>query len=245
MQALALYRNPVLYDALVQRGPCETFYGALASEARGPVLELACGTGRLSNALAAKGIDVTGLDLSAAMLRRAKLKARRLAVAPSFVRGDMRSFTVGRRFELILLTCSSLSHMTSHADVLAVLRRIRRHLAPGGLFAFDVANPQLRELAGLADRGPRWISAAPGYAAQEELIDYDPVSQIQRVGWTVCGGMDGPVSIAPLALRNFFAQELELLLDSAGLALVARYGDFERAPFSAESPHQVCLAQSS
>jgi SAM-dependent methyltransferase len=245
MHAVALYQNPDLYDALVPRGPCETFYGGLAVEARGPVLELACGTGRLTNALAASGIEVTGLDLSEAMLRRARQKARRLGVAPAFVRGDMRSFAVGRRFGLVLLTCSSLSHMISHADVLAVLRRVRAHLAPGGLFAFDVGNPQLGDLASPGRGGPRPIAAAPGVEAREELIDYDPVSQVGRMGWTVRAGPGRPLAISPIALRTFFAQEIELLLDSAGLALAARYGDFERAPFTADSPHQVCLARPS
>ena len=69
-----LYDNPHLYDLVVPRGPCEPFYRSVARSTGGPVLELACGTGRLTIPLAQDGHGVVGLDSSACMLRRARAK---------------------------------------------------------------------------------------------------------------------------------------------------------------------------
>jgi SAM-dependent methyltransferase len=75
MPTVALYDEPALYDLVVTPGPCEAFYRELARRTDGPVLELACGTGRLTVPLARDGQEVVGLDASPAMLRAARAKA--------------------------------------------------------------------------------------------------------------------------------------------------------------------------
>src|SRR5690349_8398997 len=69
MHSVALYDVPGLYDRVVRTGPCESFYGDLARQTGGPILELACGTGRLTIPLARDGHEVVGLDASRTMLR--------------------------------------------------------------------------------------------------------------------------------------------------------------------------------
>ena len=120
-------------------------YRDLAYQIGGPILELACGTGRLTIPLARDGHDIVGLDASSAMLRSAKSKTDGLDIM--FVHSDMRNFDLGRRFPLIILSCNSLAHLTSNEDLKAGLDRVAKHLAPGGVFAFDVINPDIRMLA--------------------------------------------------------------------------------------------------
>ena len=79
------------------------------------------------------------------MLRSAKSKTDGLDIM--FVHSDMRNFDLGRRFPLIILSCNSLAHLTSNEDLKAGLDRVAKHLAPGGVFAFDVINPDIRVLA--------------------------------------------------------------------------------------------------
>jgi SAM-dependent methyltransferase len=245
MTEASLYDAPKLYDFIVRTGPCETFYRDLAYQTGGPVLELACGTGRLTIPLARDGHEVVGLDSSLAMLNAAQAKAEGAGI--TFVHGDMRNFDLGRDFPLVILSCNSLAHLTSNEDIKAGLACVARHLAPGGVFAFDIINPDVRVLARLhseiirLDIGPNPSSAIP----IEEFAAYDPVRQIRAAQWRVLGNPEVPVQeIAPLNLRLFFPQEVPLLMETAGLQLSLRYGDFARNPLTGDSLNQVCIAHS-
>lgn len=105
------------------------WYRAHARESGGPVLELACGTGRLVAALAADGYEVVGLDRSAAMLDQASAG---VGTRARFVRGDMRAFALDRRFGLVLVADNSLRELETEEDILACLACVRRHLRADG-----------------------------------------------------------------------------------------------------------------
>jgi SAM-dependent methyltransferase len=242
---LSLYDLAEVYDAILPPGPCEPFYREEARRAGGPVLELACGTGRLTIPLAQDGHEVVGLDASPAMLAQAKRKAAEAGVVATFVSGDMRAFDLGRRFGFVLVSCNSLGHMTEPEDLQACLMSIRRHLAPGGVLAFDVVLPDPRHLvspdggARRLDLGPNPTSAIEG----REWVEYDPVRQLRIAHWRVRPWDREEVALAPLIQRQFFPHELPLLLQASGLELIARHGDFTRNPLEPWSLNQVCLAR--
>jgi len=245
MTRLTLYDDPILYDRVIRPGPCEAFYRDLACQTGGPILELACGTGRLTVPLARDSHEVVGLDASSAMLRATQNKAHAEDVGITFVQADMRSFNLGRAFPLIILCCNSLAHLTINEDVKAGLACILKHLAPGGLFAFDIVNPDVRALARShaecirLDLGPNPSSAI----AVEEVASYDPVQQVRIAQWRVLEPNATAHEVAPLSLRVFFPQELPLLLEAAGLELAARYGDFAGNPLTGDSLNQICIAR--
>ena len=243
MPALALYDVPKLYDLAFGPGPCEPFYREEARRAAGPVLELACGTGRLTVPIARDGHEIVGLDASPVMLEAARSKAKQAGVrGATFVLADMRFFALGSKFALIIVSCNSLADLTTNDDLKACFSRIREHLWPGGTVAFDIVNPDVTLLARPASKavcldsllGCREISV-------RETAKYDPVTQIRTAQWRVQQGEQPARTLAPLCLRQIFPQELLLLLEAAGLKLVARYGDFDRGPFSGESMNQICL----
>ena len=236
-----LYDNPHLYDLVVPREPCEPFYRSVARSTGGPVLELACGTGRLTIPLAQDGHEVVGLDSSECMLRRARAKAAAAEVPVSLMHGDMRDFDLGQRFALVIVSCNSLAHLTGNDDLLSCFRAVERHLAPGGLLAFDITNPRLRELAG-AD-APFEGPSTSGAITMSEALSYDPVHQLRISEWSVAGPSHEAREFAPLVLRQIFPQELPLLLGAAGLELAARYGDFDGNALAGDSLNQVCLAR--
>jgi len=194
-----LYDHPILYDRVVRPGPCEAFYRDLASQTGGPILEVACGTGRLTLPLARDGHEVVGLDASPAMLRTAKARADAENVEITLVQGDMRSFDLGRHFPLVILCCNSLAHLTTNEDVKAGLACVLKHLSPGGLFAFDVVNPDVRALARShtecvrLDLGPYPSSAI----AVEEVASYDPVQQVRIAQWRVVESTPRPTKSRP------------------------------------------------
>ncbi|HLF71311.1 MAG TPA: class I SAM-dependent methyltransferase [Dehalococcoidia bacterium] len=124
------------------------FYVELAREAsvRGEkVLELGCGTGRVTIPIAEAGVGVAGLDSSPAMLEIARSKAPD-ASNPRWVEADMRDFDLGERFGLIIIPFRSFQHLLTEPDQLACLERVREHLLPGGRFALNIFNPDPRLL---------------------------------------------------------------------------------------------------
>lgn len=240
-QHRAIYELPSLYDRLIQPGPCEPFYRREAAAAGGPLLELACGTGRLTVPIAADGHDVIGLDASASMLATARAKAVSAGLRIMFIEGDMRQFDLGRRFALIILSCNSLGHMTTPDALLDCLRSISRHLTHRGRFVFDIVNPDVGLLARSADEVVSLDLGAP--FCVRESATYDRVSQIRTVRWRVTAPSGRVRVLAPLALRQIFPQEVPLLLEAGGLRLVRRYGNFERGPFCGDCPNQICVAE--
>ena len=136
-----LIHNGVLYDRLNQFDDDIPFYLELSKRAEGRVLELCCGTGRITITLSQQGIDITGLDFTESMLQRAREKATGLPL--SFVKGDMRSFAIEESFKLIFIPFNSLQNTYTLEDLEGIFTCIKKHLSPGGIFAFDVFNPKV------------------------------------------------------------------------------------------------------
>src|SRR5512144_3236625 len=154
MPPLTLYEAPELYDLAFGPGPCEPFYREEARRAAGPILELACGTGRLTIPIARDGHGIVGLDASPTMLEAARSKAKQAGVCgATFVLADMRSFALGSKFALVIISCNSLADLTTNDDLKACFSRIREHLRPGAIVAFDIVNPDVTSLARSASEG--------------------------------------------------------------------------------------------
>ncbi len=123
------------------------FYCELARRACGPVLELGCGTGRISLALAGAGTTVVGLDNSVGMLRHFRFKRRAsrgdVRRRTRLVHADMRDFDLGQQFALIICPFSAFTYLVTDEDVQRCLGCVRRHLLPRGLFALDVFVPAI------------------------------------------------------------------------------------------------------
>jgi len=122
------------------------FYLELAEQYGGPVLEIACGTGRVTLPVARKGIETCGVDNSQPMLQ---VLNQNLAVEPLEIRqrvsvheGDMRSFRLDKKFPLVMIPFRPMQHMFTVEDQVAALKTAAGHLTDGGILAFDVFYPK-------------------------------------------------------------------------------------------------------
>jgi SAM-dependent methyltransferase len=186
------------------------------------------------------------MDTSASMLTAAKERAAAAKASVEFVQGDMRNFDLDRKFGLIFIARNSLLHLHSTKDLLATFAMVRRHLAPEGIFAFDIFNPSVRILATPAgQRFPlfQMETESFGTLSVEGTNDYDSVTQVNSGHWYVSAPGKPDAWILPLALRSIFPQELPLLLTAAGFRLKSRTGDLDQTPFNPTSRLQVCLSQ--
>jgi len=254
------FYDPAAYDGRAQGvpGDVEFFLGqAKRAHAEGhPVLELACGTGRVSIPIARAGVTVVGLDRSAAMLARAAEKAAGLENV-RWVEGDMRDFDLPERFGLVFVPYRSFQHLMTIDDQLACLRSVHRHLVPGGRLAIDIFNPDIVQIGqwlttkrgGLQRRRSDEDYESPGEGAGArawESREYRTAEQEVRSTFldeTV--DEDGAVvsrRYRDLKLRYIYRYEMEHLLVRAGFEIEALYGDCYAVPFSDTSPEQVWVA---
>jgi ubiquinone/menaquinone biosynthesis C-methylase UbiE len=245
----SLYEHPDLYDLMAPRDHAlERFYLETASERGGSVLDLACGTGRLTIPLAQAGLQVVGGDVSADMLSRARYHADRQAVAVEFVKLDIRDFDLnGRTFDTVIVAVNSVAHLQSLDDFKGFFRSVARHLSLKGRLVFDAfipkvamlgRDPKQRQLVGVATH-----ETLGDVTVEEVLVRYDPLTQINHIHWHWSTREKQNFLKSSLQMRSIFPQEMPLLIASGGLRLERRFGDFDRSPMTSESPRQVCVCQ--
>ena len=235
------------------------FYLRLADDFGSPVLELGAGTGRVTEALARAGHSVVAVDSSPAMLERATARLARAGVADrvELVAGDMRTVERTERFPLVIAPFNALMHLYTLADQDAALTRVAAHLAPGGLFAFDLYAPRFGAM-GVVRSEPYWSdlrrpddaeNGAESGAGRSDLFlvqHNDETAQVlTSTYYHDVTSSDGQVrrSVSTLRQRYFTRFEVERALAHAGLRLEL-YGGFDRSRFDAASELLVCLARS-
>jgi SAM-dependent methyltransferase len=123
-------------------GPTVDFLARLAGS--GAALELAIGTGRVGIPLAARGVPVTGIELSAPMLAQLRLKVDETTLPVSL--GDMATTQVPGEFSLVYLVWNTISNLRTQAEQVECFRNAARHLAPGGRFVIELWVPPVRRL---------------------------------------------------------------------------------------------------
>lgn len=251
--AVNMYQWADYYD-ITQRGVTGDipFYLEVARENQGEVLDLACGTGRITIPLAQEGIAVTGLDLSIEMLERAKRKAEVAGVVDRihFVQGDMRTFDLQKKFSTIMIPFRSFLHLLYIQDQMKALGRIRQHLLPGGKLVMNVFVPKIdhlyEESEKMSLRGMYPLESGEQVAMWDYTI-YDHFQQLSEVTRTYERiSPDGIVQekvVGRFTLRYIFPSELHHLLRLNGFKVVQRYGSFEKAPFDQKSTELILVAE--
>jgi len=225
------------YDALygVMRDPSgdAAFYRGLAQEIGGPVLELGCGTGRVLLPIGALGIPCVGVDASPAML--AALRAKNPPPNVELVEGRMESVDLGdRRFRLVTSPFRAFLHLLDVPSQLAALANVRRHLAPGGAFAFDVFDPKLAWLIapGDTERLDATFKRDGVEIRRFAKTRTDLATQIMEVTFRFePAETEGNTTVR---LRWFYRYEIEHLLARAGFTDVTFYGGYDRRPWRPE-----------
>ncbi|HMK91498.1 MAG TPA: class I SAM-dependent methyltransferase [Thermoleophilia bacterium] len=249
-----------LYDVVYADRDDLGFWQALAAGAgEGQLLELACGTGRILVPLARAGHEITGLDLSAHMLDRCRVKlaaeADEVRERVRLVQADLTSFDLGRRFALVTSPFRGFQHLRTVEQQLACLGRCHAHLRPGGKLVLDLFNPDPALLYAHDDGEPRDGEDTAETVAWTEgrsvrwwgtVVDYRRSLQTNECEMTYEIGAPGAAAYRlteQFPMRYLFRYELEHLLSRAGFRVVALYGDYDRSPFADDSPELIAVAE--
>jgi SAM-dependent methyltransferase len=197
----------------------------------GSALEFAIGTGRVAVPLSDRGVSVTGIELSTAMIDqlRTKVDASRLPV----VVGDMATATAPGRYALVYLVYNTISNLLTQEAQVACFRNAACHLDPGGRFVIELWVPELRKLPPTQE-AVVWRSE-PGYIG---LDTYDVVRQ-HVVSHHFRFGDDRQATLVRSPHRYIWPAELDLMAQLAGFELEERSADWSGTAFTAESRSHV------
>ncbi|MFF8957858.1 class I SAM-dependent methyltransferase [Streptomyces sp. NPDC014894] len=203
------------------------------------VLDLCCGPGLFLVPLAERGHKVTGVDLSPAMLERARDLCDRAGAAVDLVRADMLDHVEPGAYDVILNVFTSFGYFADPADNLRVLRNARRSLAPGGQLIVDVMGKEV--LAGWIGR-PQAVDLPDGsYVVQRDTV-LDDWRRL-RTDWTLVRG--DTARTATIHSFLYSAAELHDLFVAAGFTDVRCFGDFDGGPYDQHSRRLIVQGRTS
>ncbi len=200
----------------------------------GPALEFAIGTGRVALPLMQKGVDVRGIELSAAMV--SKLRDKPGGADIDVVIGDMATVQIPMAFSLVFLVFNTINNLTSQEAQIACFANAAHHLSDGGYFVVEVQVPPLQRL----NEGERLLAfdrSASHFGTDE--IDVVTQSFTSHHVWLK---ETGPEQLS-IPMRYVWPSELDLMARLAGLKLAHRWADWCKSPFDARSRSHVSVWQ--
>ena len=266
--------SPALYDSFIAdyydesplvRGRTRdvAFYCDAIHEHGDPVLELGCGTGRITLALAQAGHRVTGLDVSERMLERCTEKCASLPPEARervrLVQGNMSRSDLGEKFRVVIIPFRPMQHLLDVDEQISCLESVRRHLHAGGrrdgqrsgklildVFQTDAERMHdpvhqkealVTEYSTPDGRHVRIMERVAAFHRAEQRNDVEMIFYVKDPR-----GTEGRLVFA-WTLRYFFRYEVEHLLARCGFRVVAEYGDFDRTPLADTSPEMIFVAE--
>ncbi len=242
------FRDPQTYD-LEDEGYYDDYplTEQWARSLGGPLLDLACGTGRMALRMAKLGYQVTGVDLMPEMIEWARQKALRQGVSIDWVIADARTFQLQKQFPFIYMLENVFQFFLTRADQEAMLACVREHVLPQGCFLFETRNPSPRNLLQVRHPDPpKYTLPDGGQLVTTEEQYYDPMTQIQHetrhLTFLHKAGQQEEKTLRT-ALRYVFPQEMEALLYYNGFQIRSCYGSWQQEPLTATSPAMIYVCQ--
>lgn len=237
-----------IYDGLNTGMADLPFYSHwLKKRKEGSILELCCGTGRLTIPLAQEGYKITGVDNSTTMLNQAKQKASELNLPICFIKSDIRSLELPEKYDIIFIPFNSIHHLYTNQDFFNVLIRVNKHLKENGYFLFDCFNPNIHYIVQSENQENTMAEYTTKDGRQvviKQTMTYENETQINRIKWHyyINGEFN---SVQHMDMRMFFPKEIEAYLAMHGFRIMNRFGGFKGEIFESKSEKQIFVCRKS
>ena len=241
----------LIYDANIYDGmntnldDLEFYKRWLPKKKNTQILELCCGTGRLTLPIAKNGYNICGVDYTSSMLEKAKVKAHEAELEIEFIEADIRTLNLPEKYDFIFIPFNSIHHLYKNKDLFKTLKAVKKHLKEGGLFLFDCFNPNIQFIV----EGEKKQKTISEYTTKDgrdiiikEIMYYENKTQINRIAWHyyINGKFN---SIQNFDMRLFFPQELDSYLEWNDFTIIHKFGDFDEVPFNDDSEKQIFVCQ--
>ena len=248
------------YDVSVSDWPGELdFYHDIIDKVvlpnMGSVLEVACGTGRITIRLAQDGVDIVGLDMSSEMLEVARQKSNNMPNL-RWIQGDMRAFDLGEVFDLILIPGQSFHNLLTPEDQVACLSSVKRHLNPLGTLVIHLDHQEMDwlgtlvgEQGGVFEQTDQFQHPQTGHQIRTlNAWSYEPATQtaVKQTVWEEIdrdGAAINRTKSRKVNLHCVFRFEMEHLLARVGFKIKALYGHFSKQPLWNESAEMIWVVE--
>jgi SAM-dependent methyltransferase len=241
----------LIYDANIYDGmntdlaDLQFFKSWLPKNKDAHILELCCGTGRLTLPIAKDGYDICGVDYTSTMLDQARAKASEEGLTVEFIEADIRNLDLNKKYDLILIPINSIHHLYTNEDLFKAFKVVKNHLKKDGLFLLDGYNPNIQFIVE-GEKKQKQIAAFTTSDGRDvrikEEMRYENSTQINRIEWHyyINGEFD---SIQNLDMRMFFPQELDAYLENSGFHIRHKFGGFKEEAFQDDSVKQIFVCQ--
>ncbi len=209
------------------------------------ILELCCGTGRLTLPIAKEGYNITGVDITSSMLEQAIVKAKEADLRIEFIQADIRSLDLAEKYDLIFIPFNSIHHLYQNKDLFQTLNVVKNHIRKGAFFIMDCYNPNIKYIVE-GEKEQIVISEFTTEDGREVLIKqsmlYESNTQINRIEWHyyINGEFN---SIQNLDMRLYFPQELDSYIECSGFKIIHKFGEFNEEAFTDSSEKQIFVCQ--
>jgi SAM-dependent methyltransferase len=218
-----------MFDPAVVDPTVDVLFGLAAG---GRALELGIGTGRIALPLAARGVPVSGIELSEAMAARMRAKPEGDRIPVSI--GDIATTRVDGSFHLVYLVFNTIMNLTTQATQVACFRNAAAHLEPGGCFVIEVMVPELRRLPPgetfqVFDASERHLGIDEYDVATQGLTSH----HLELV--------EGTYERSSIPFRYVWPAELDLMAELAGMRLRERWAGWTQEPFTSDSRQHVSV----
>ena len=238
-----IYLNPDLYDALHQN--IETDKNVIthyAKKCNGSVLEIACGTGRLSKFIIDLGLTYTGIDNSQPFL---DISVKNLGKKGTFLLHDMRDFNLNKKFDFIFIGFNSFLHNLTDQDALSCLTSIKTHLNEGGLFLVSIfqPDPSFLHRYEYLHEARTFFDYQGKKCRMMERNSFNDETQINRLTWQL--EIDGYLSeeIYSFKQRMYYPHKMDLLFQETGFSIQEKFGDWDMSPIDEDSPLHIYVCK--
>lgn len=232
-QAKEAFADNSTYDTAIQFTADLDFYLGLAARQKGPVLDIGCGTGRVLLPLLQAGNQAVGLDSSVNMLSLAQAKLAAAGLEAPLFQGDMRDFDLGRQFSLVIIPYYAMIYMTGDQERRQVFQCCHRHLAPGGLLAFDFDAG--RNLPGLSRPwlGFQTVNAAGQVILQTVQINHlEKQLRIANIITYRLQGKETSIEVNACLEASISPNRMGELLQESGFEVNGFYRDYIYTPYT-------------
>lgn len=241
-----LIYDPNIYDGMnTDIGDLQFYKRWLPKNKNARILELCCGTGRLTIPIAKEGYNISGVDCTSSMLDQAKIKATEAGLEICFIEADIRTLNLEEKYDFIFIPFNSIHHLYKNEDLFKAFHVVKNHLKDGGLFLLDCFNPNIQYIVD-GEQEEKEIAKYTTDDGREVLVKqamrYENTTQINRIKWHyfINGAFN---SIQNLDMRMYFPQELDSYLNWNGFNIIHKYGGFEEETFIDNSGKQVFVCK--
>ena len=236
-----MYNNPALYDACTAHKIDDIpFYEHWAKQTNGPILELACGTGRIAKHLIESGFNYTGLDLSSVFIDYCRSNFPN----GKFTTGDMCDFNLGQKFDLIFIPFNSFLHLYKEDEMTQCLKSIQNHLSDNGKFLLDIFVPNPEFLYRDPDKKYEEMTIIHpngGECTVWQKNQYKEETERNHIHWFFNRGNIEPMDEYDFDMRMIYPDTMDRVLSDSDFTIEEKWGDYDGEPFNETSLLQLYI----